>query len=94
LRIVKIMTKAFCILIKLCVFNSVKMLVDCQQLKLMGARTAGRTAACNYFILTACVHNMTWGEPGTLSWTWAESETATGCVASIWEEDDSLLISV
>ncbi len=70
------------------------MLVDCQQLKRMGARTAGRNAACNHFIPTACVHNMTWGEPGTLSGTWTESETARGCVASIWEEDNSLLISV
>jgi hypothetical protein len=69
--------------------------VDCQQLKRTGARSAGRTAACNDFILTACVCNMTmWGEPGMLSWTWAESEIAMGCVAKIWEEDNSMLSSV
>jgi hypothetical protein len=50
--------------------------------------------ACNDFISTACVRNMmSWGEPGTLSWTWAEIETAMGCVAKIWEEDDSVLSS-
>jgi hypothetical protein len=30
-------------------------------------------AACNDFIITACVHNMrTCGGPGTLIWTWLE----------------------
>jgi hypothetical protein len=65
-----------------------------KRMKQTGARSAGHTEACNDFISTACVHNMmTWGEPGTLSWTWAESETAMGCVAKIWEEDDSVLSS-
>ncbi len=32
--------------------------VDCQQLKRMAARSAGRSLACNYFIRTACVHIM------------------------------------
>jgi hypothetical protein len=36
---------------------------------------------------------MTWEEPGTLSWTWVKGETAMGCVAKIWEEDDSVLSS-
>jgi hypothetical protein len=45
--------------------------VDCQQLKCTGAMSAGRGAACNDFIPTACVRNMTaWGGPGTLNWTW------------------------
>ncbi len=47
--------------------------VDCQQLKQMGARSAGRSAACiTSFRLPACA---TWerGEgPGTLIWTWAK----------------------
>jgi hypothetical protein len=48
--------------------------------------------AGNDFIPTACVYNMmTWGEPGTSSWMWVETETAMGCVAKIWEEDDSVL---
>jgi hypothetical protein len=37
------------------------------------------STACNDFIPTVCVRNMmTWGEPGTLSWTLAESEFSTG----------------
>ncbi len=36
---------------------------------------------------------MTWGEPGTLSWMWAETEFSTGCMVRIWEEDDSVLSS-
>jgi hypothetical protein len=40
------------------------------------------------------MHNMMmWGEPGTFSWTRAKGETAMGCVAKIWEEDDSMLSS-
>ncbi len=39
----------------------------------MGARSAGRSVACNDFIPIACMHNMkTWGGPGTLIWMWAE----------------------
>jgi hypothetical protein len=60
----------------------------------MGARSAGRTVASNDIILTVYMHNMTtWGEPGTLSWMWAERETAVGCVAKIWEEENSVLSS-
>jgi hypothetical protein len=36
---------------------------------------------------------MMWGEPGTFSWTRAKGETDMGCVAKIWEEDDSMLSS-
>jgi hypothetical protein len=46
-------------------FNLALQSVDCQQLKQTGARSAGRSAAWNDFILTACMHNMTWGGPGT-----------------------------
>ncbi len=48
--------------------------VDCQQLKRTGARSAGRSAACNDFIPTAFMRNMrTWrGGPGTFIWTWAK----------------------
>ncbi len=45
----------------------------CQQWKRTGARSAGRSEACNDFIPTTCVRNMTtWGGPGMLNWTWAE----------------------
>jgi hypothetical protein len=47
--------------------------VDCQQLKRTGARSAGHSAACDNFILTACVCNMrTSGGPGTFIWMWAK----------------------
>jgi hypothetical protein len=48
--------------------------VDCQQLKRTGARSAGRSAACNDFTPTACVRNMItwWGGPGTFIWTWVK----------------------
>jgi hypothetical protein len=53
--------------------NESEKAVDCQPLKQTGARSAGRSPACNDFIPTACVHNMTmWGGPGTLILTWAE----------------------
>jgi hypothetical protein len=54
----------------------------------MGARSAGHGAACNYFIPTACVRNMTtWGGPGR---DVVGEIATTGRVASIWEEDDSV----
>jgi hypothetical protein len=57
----------------------------------MGARSAGRSAACNDFIPTACVRNMTtWGGPGTLNLDVGREIATTGCVARIWEEDDSV----
>ncbi len=42
-------------------------------MKRTGARPAGRDAACNDFIPTACVCNMrTWGGPSTFIWMWAK----------------------
>ncbi len=67
-------------------------LVDCQQLKRTGARSAGRSAACNDFIPTACVRNMmTWGGPGMVHNLDVGGEiVTTGRTAKIWEEDDSV----
>jgi hypothetical protein len=52
-------------------FKQYKFAVDRQQLKWTGARSAGRMT--------------TWGEPGMLSWMWAEGETTVGCVAKTCE---------
>jgi hypothetical protein len=57
----------------------------------MGARSAGCSTACNDFILTACVHNMTWGGPGTLQSGRVWRDDGQGHIARIWEEDDSVL---
>jgi hypothetical protein len=47
--------------------------VDCHQLKQTGARSAGRSAACNDFFPTACMRNMKmWGGPSTGNWTSVE----------------------
>jgi hypothetical protein len=65
--------------------------VDCQQLKRTGARSAGRSAACNDFILTACVCKMkTWGDLESESGR-GRREVATGRVAMIREEYGSVL---
>jgi hypothetical protein len=66
--------------------------VDCQQLKRTGARSAGRSAACNDFIPTACVSNMrTWGGGLACLLGHGRREAATDRVARIWEEHDSVL---
>jgi hypothetical protein len=67
------------------------MTVDCQQLERTGARSAGRGAACNDFILTACVCNlMMWGD--LASCNYLGREIAAMCHAvRIWEEDNSML---
>jgi hypothetical protein len=68
-------------------------IVDCHQLKQMGVRSAGRAAAFNNFTPTACVRSMTtWEESGMFKLE-VGGETATGCVARIWEEDGSVLSS-
>ncbi len=61
-------------------------------MKQTGARSAGRSAACNGFILTACVRNMmTWGGIWHINLDVGREIAATGHVARIWEEDDSML---
>ncbi len=47
--------------------------------------------ACNDFIPTACVRNMTkWGGPGTLNLDVGGEIATMGRMARIWEEDDSV----
>ncbi len=54
-----------------------RLTVDHQQLKRMGARSAGRSAACIGPTPTACVHSMTtWEIPGTCTLD-VEEEAAT-----------------
>jgi hypothetical protein len=62
-----------------------------KQMKQMGARSEGRSAACDDFILTACMRNMrTWGDLARYSGR-GRREAATGLMARIWEEFDSVL---
>jgi hypothetical protein len=63
------------------------------QLKRMGARSVGRSAACNDFIPTACVRNMmTWGRDlARYNLDMGREIAANGRVARIWEEDNSVL---
>ncbi len=67
------------------------MAVDCQQLKQAAARSAGCSVACNDFIPTAYVRNMMMcGGTWYFNLDVGGEMVATGCVARIWEEDDSM----
>ncbi len=56
-----------------------------------GARSAGHSAACNDFNLTARVCNMTtWGGTWRVNLDVGGEIATTGRVARIWEEDDSV----
>ncbi len=41
--------------------------------------------------LTACVRNMTWGGLAHYNLDVGREMAATGCMARIWKEDDSML---
>ncbi len=52
-------------------------------MKRAGARSAGHSTACNDFILTACVRNMTWGDLAHYNLDVGGEMVATGYVARI-----------
>jgi F420-dependent methylenetetrahydromethanopterin dehydrogenase len=47
--------------------------------------------AWNDFIPTAFMHNMTWGDMACYNLDVSREMAATGCMARIWEEDDSVM---
>ncbi len=55
-------------------------------MKLMGARSAGRSADCNDFILTACVDNLMWGSLACYNLDVGREMRAMGCKARLGGE--------
>ncbi len=55
--------------------------------------TGAKSAGCNDFILTACVHNMTWGDLAHYNLDVGRDIAAMGRLARIREENDCMLNS-
>jgi hypothetical protein len=67
--------------------------VACLQLKWKGAKSAGHSATCNDFIVTACMHNMTCGDLACYNLDVGGEMATKGWVARIREENKSMLNS-